>query len=311
MITPHTLQTESPTDELALLLVGDKKAGKSYLAATAPGNILFLDFDQRLAALRSHPNAKNIYGLTFADPTDTNLMPTAFNELLGVLGQLEKSPLLKDLHGSFAACGDKCVDTLVYDSIQTISDSARRFVLYSGGTGDGGITKAFQIGGRTYRVAKSYHAWGGEMEMVTGAILQGRALLHCKTCFKSVTYAKGNNGVGHLAHTDPKVVDHEPIAKAMNVICILHEAMEQDERSTQENPIYTGKIEVFPRRYHTLLVYFNEVWRLTRESGKIPKIFCDPDGKFVQAATALGVDKILVPNIETVLRDARSLQQKK
>jgi hypothetical protein len=96
----------------------------------------------------------------------------------------------------------------------------------------------------------------------------------------------------------------------MNVICILHEAMEQDERSTQENPIYTGKIEVFPRRYHTLLVYFNEVWRLTREFGKIPKVSCDPDGKFVQAATALGVDKITRPDINEVLSNARAMQKK-
>src|SRR5690348_214892 len=143
MITPHTLQTESPTEELALLLVGDKKAGKSYMAASAPGNILFLDFDQRLAALRTHPNAKNIYGLTFADSTNTNMIPSAFNEMLGVLDKLEKSPLLRDLHESFASCGDKWVDTLVYDSIQTISDSARRYVLYNGSTADGGLTKAF------------------------------------------------------------------------------------------------------------------------------------------------------------------------
>jgi hypothetical protein len=308
-MTPHTLQNESPTDELALLLVGDKKAGKSYLAATAPGNILFFDFDQRLSALRSHPNAKNIYGLTFADDTNTNQMPSAFNELLGTLDKLEKSPLLRDLHSSFADAGDKVIDTIVFDSVQTISDSARRFVLYNGSTGDGGITKAFVIGGRTYRVAKSFHAWGGEMEMVTGAILKGRALLHCKTCNKSVTYSEVG-GISKIKHTVDDQT-HVPIPRAMNVICILHEAMEQDERSTLDNPIYTGKIEVFPRRYHTLLVYFNEVWRLTRELGKLPKVMCDPDGKFVQAATALGVPKIERPDIQEVLSNARALRGKK
>jgi hypothetical protein len=119
-----------------------------------------------------------------------------------------------------------------------------------------------------------------------------------------------------LFHTNPKLdtpsdpAAHAPVARAMNVIVILHECMEQDERSTQENPIYTGKIEVYPRRYNTLLVYFNEVWRLTRDQGGIPKIMCDPDGKFIQAASALGVGKITVPDIQSVLRDAKSLQKK-
>lgn len=313
-MVPHTLQTESPVDELAMLLVGDKKAGKSWLAATAPGNIFFLDFDQRLNALRSHPNAKNIYGLTFADDTNPNMMPTAFNEMLEILGKFEKSPFLKDVHRSFADAGDKCIDTIVFDSVQTISDSARRFVLYGGGEGEGGLGKFFRIGGRVYRVAKSFHAWGGEMEMVTSAILAARALLHCKVCHKSVTFVKDSEGVGIILHSDKATkFDHEPQPRAMNVIAILHEAAEQDERSTLENPIYTGKIEVFPRRYHTLLVYFNEVWRLVRESGRVPKIYCDPDGKFTQAATALGIapkSSGLEPDITTILKEAKLLQRK-
>lgn len=303
-MTPHLLQSEPPTEELAMLLVGDKKAGKSWLAATAPGNIFFLEMDRRLAALRAHPNAKNIYGLEFSDDTNPNMMPTGFNDLLDILGKLEKSPFLKDIHSTFASCGDKEVNTIVFDSVQTIADSARRYVLYNGGD----IAKLFQIGTRTYRVAKSFHAWGGEMEMVTGAILQARALLHCKQCHKSVTYQKDPaTGMGQSYHTD-KTLDasHKPEPKAMNVIVILHEAMEQDERSTPENPIYTGKIEVFPRRYNTLLVYFNEVWRLTRENGRIPKIACDPDGKFVQAATALGIQKVETADISAVLRQVRN-----
>src|SRR5579859_7083461 len=118
-VVPHTLQNESPTDELALFLVGEKKAGKSWTAATAPGTILFLDFDQRLASLRSHPNVKNIYGLSFADPTNSSQMPTAFNELLQTLNRIEKSPYLDEIHSSFAGT-HKPIDTLVFDSIQTI-----------------------------------------------------------------------------------------------------------------------------------------------------------------------------------------------
>ncbi len=261
-ITTHNLETEPIDESLAMLLVGDKKAGKSWLAATAPGPVFFLDFDQRLGALRGR---KNVFGLSFADPTDTNMLPTAFNELLGVLTKLEKSrsmrqfdPLLPDLP----------IKTLVFDSVSTISESARRYVMYN----NADVTKAIAIGGKIYRVAKTYHAWGAEMEMVTQSIMQARAIL------------------------------------GLNVIVILHECMEEDERSTPDNKIYTGKVEVFPRRYNTLLVYFNEVWRLTREYGKIPKVFCDPDGKFTQAATALGIDKVDVPDISQVLKLAKSRQ---
>jgi hypothetical protein len=305
-MTPHLLQSESPTEELAMLLVGDKKSGKSQLAATAPGNILFLEFDQRLAALRTHKNVKNIYGCGFADPTDGRTCPSAFNEMLDVLNNLEKSPLLRDVHTIFKDCGDKLVDTIVFDSVQTIADAARRYILFNSPD----VGKAIQMGTRTYRVAKTYHAWGGEQEMVTGAILQARALLHCKQCFKSVTYAKEVNGNGQLFHTDRTIKDHPPQPRAMNVIAILHEAMEEDERSTEENPIYTGKIEVYPRRYNSLLVYFNEVWRLVRNNGKIPTIQCDPDGHFTKASTALGIGKISTPDIVATLTDARSLIKK-
>lgn len=306
-VTAHVLEHESPTDELAMLLVGEKKSGKSWLANTAPGTLFNIDFDQRLSALRTHPNKKNIFGLTFADDQSANKVPTAFTELQEVLAKLEKSPMLCDLNTSFAGI-KRPIDTLIYDSVQTMSDSARRYVLYHGGDGEGGLAKAFAIGGRVYRVAKSFHAWGGEMEMVTGAILQGRALLHCKKCWQSVTYRKGSDGIGITTHSDPKITDHPPEPKAMNVIVTLHEAMEQDERSTLENPIYTGKIEIFPRRYHTLLVYFNEVWRLTRETGRTPTLQIDPNGKFIQAATALGVPSKIegVPDIQNILKLARN-----
>jgi len=329
MITPHTLASESITDELSMLLVGEPKAGKSWLEATAPGNIFYFDFDRRLASLKMHWNAKNLYGLTFADPSDTKTVPTAMNELLDILTRLEKSPLLRDLHESFAACGDKWVDTLVFDSIQTIADSARRYVLFNGETGTGGITRLFQIGGRQYRVAKSYHAWGGEMEMVTGAILQARALLHCRKCAKSVTYEADKqmpgsalapgvtasaNGVQRLRHTDKSLdAQHPPEPKAMNVLCSLHECMEEDERSTEEVPMYTGKIEVYPRRYNSLLSYFNEVWRVIRDSGRVPRVQVDPDGKFTKAATALGITSVTSgvngPSIQEVLNNAKSLRK--
>ncbi|MGB2626443.1 MAG: hypothetical protein WAK20_06615, partial [Candidatus Acidiferrum sp.] len=254
------------------------------------------EMDRRLKALNNHPNVKNIYGLEFADNLNASTVPSAFNELQLTLSNLEKSPFLRDVNGIFASCGDKRVDTIVFDSVQTIANAARSYIMFNAPD----VAKSFTMGTKIYRVAKSYHAWGGEMEMVTGAILQARALLHCKTCSKSVTYDKGK-----LWHTDRQPADHEAVPRAMNVIAILHECMEEDERSTEENPIYTGKIEVYPRRYNSLLVYFNEVWRLTR-NGRIPTVSCDPDGKFMQAATALGIPKIDTADISAVLRQVRN-----
>jgi len=303
-MTPHLLQAESPTNELAMLLVGDYKSGKSYLAATAPGNILFLEMDRRLKALATHPNVKNIYGLEFSDNLNapSNVTPTAINELMDIVNRMEVSPRLADLHSNFASCGDKLIDTIVFDSVQSIADAARRYVNFSAPD----VAKTIVMGQKAYRVAKTFHSWGGEMEMVTGAILQARALLHCKKCLKSVTHKKGPDNTNITVHTDPKIMDHPPEPRAMNVICILHECMEEDERSTQENPIYTGKIEVYPRRYNSLLMYFNEVWRLKRETGRIPTIQFDPDNKFAKAATALNLSTDLkLVNIQSILQTVR------
>jgi len=303
-MTPHLLQAESPTNELAMLLVGDYKSGKSYLAATAPGNILFLEMDRRLKALATHPNVKNIYGLEFSDNLNapSNVAPTAINELMDIVNRMEVSPRLADLHSNFASCGDKLIDTIVFDSVQSIADAARRYVNFSAPD----VAKTIVMGQKAYRVAKTFHSWGGEMEMVTGAILQARALLHCKKCLKSVTHKKGPDNTNITVHTDPKIMDHPPEPRAMNVICILHECMEEDERSTQENPIYTGKIEVYPRRYNSLLMYFNEVWRLKRETGRIPTIQFDPDNKFAKAATALNLSTDLkLVNIQSILQTVR------
>ena len=319
-ITPHSLATESVIEELALLMVGEKKAGKSYMAGTAPGTIFYFDFDQRLNALRSHPNAKNIYGMTFADPTSTAMMPTALNEALDIMNKIEQKPFLSNLHESFKGL-DKPIDTIVLDSVQTIADAAQNYVLYNGND----IARSFAIGGRVYRVNKSYTGWGAEMNMATSFVLQARALLHCKKCWKSCTSWNGPSLVDvkqnmyQVVHTDELVpgtvnrapnapkYDHQPEPRAMNVIVTLHEAAEEDPRSTQENPIYTGKITVYPVRYNKLLVYFNEVWRLTRDRGRVPTVTCDPDGKFIQAATALGLpaDVKFEPDIQQILNKAR------
>ena len=264
MPTGHILQNEPIDQDLAMILVGEKKAGKSELASTAPAPVLFLDFDQRAGALK---NKKDVYALTYADPGDINMLPTAFNELLTTMSLLEKSRKLKFLDKSFASLPDNLeVKTIVFDSIQTIANSARKYVMY----GNDAISVKFQIASKTYRVPKSFHAWGGEQAMVEGCIMQALAI------------------------------------PGLNVICTLHECMEEAENSTDDNPIYTGKIEVYPRRYNSLLVYFNEVWRVVRDYGRLPKVQIDPDGKFTMASTALGVDSVKELSISAVLNEAKA-----
>lgn len=332
-IQGYVMEKESPISELAMLLVGDYKSGKTWLAATAPGNILILDMDRRLKSLATHPNQANIFGLEFiesagaaAAATGTAAKgqtaaqaalagqqqakpetPTAFNEMLEIVSRLETTPYLRNLHETFSDAGDRMVDTVVFDSIQSISNAARNYVTYVAPE----LAKVITIGTRHYRVASTWNAWGSEEMMVTSMIMQCRAIKYCRTCAKPVTVRKAPDGRAYLTHTDADSTGHAIEARGLNVICTLHEAMERAEGSTDENPILTGRIEVFPRRYNKLLMYFNEIWRLRRENGRIPEIQFDPDNKFVQAATALGLPDMskLSPeqrvDMATILRLAR------
>src|SRR5213595_1407468 len=96
-VTPHILENEPLDADLAMLLVGDKKAGKSVLESTATEPVLFFDFDQRFAALRRFVTGRKVYALSFADSTNTSMMPTATNEMLDVLGKMEKDRSLRNL----------------------------------------------------------------------------------------------------------------------------------------------------------------------------------------------------------------------
>jgi AAA domain-containing protein len=262
-ITLHNLEAEKPGDNFAMLLVGKNEAGKSRLAATAPPPVLFLDFDRKAQALAGK---KGVYALTFADPAQTTIQPTAFNAMLDVLGKLERGE--RSLKALGFNVGDEVkVQTLVFDSIYTIAKAARNYALY---VNPKELARIVSIAGHQYRVPRSWDGWGVESEMVESSIMQARSI------------------------------------KGLNVIAILHEVAEQAENSTEDNPIYTGKIELYPRRYNPLMTYFNEIWRITRDFGTIPKLTLQPDGVFTKAGTTLVIptDKI-VPNIQEIIRIAR------
>jgi hypothetical protein len=243
-------------------------------------------------------------------------MPTAISEATAVLNKLEQRPFLSNIHSSFP---DKAVDTIVADSVQTISQAAMNYLLYNGGTGEDGISRNYKVGDRTIRVPRSFTAWNADLEMTTGLILQARNLIHCKKCWHSVTSWTDPAGRYKAVHTDELIspknptaqkYDHLPEPRAMNVIATLHETPEEDPRSTEASPLFTGKVIVYPPRYRKLLIYFNEVWRLTREHGRVPTVTCDPDGRFIQAATALGLptNQKYEPNIQLILQKAKHQQ---
>ena len=81
-----------------------------------------------------------------------------------------------------------------------------------------------------------------------------------------------------------------------NVICNFHEAAEEAPESTQEHPIYTGRLTVFPVRMKKLLPLFNEKWRLETNNGN-RIVYTDlKDYKFNSASTLL-LDSIEQPDI--------------
>jgi len=150
--------------------------------------------------------------------------------------------------------------TIVLDSISTLAQAAMSYALYT--TKE--IRREINIGGKiTVQIPKSYDAWGAEMSMVTGVLFRVLAL---------------------------------PI----DVIITLHETAEESPDSSNESPKFTGRIDVFPVRYKRLLKYFNELWRVSRDTGTVPKVIIAPDWKFT-TATCLDLDGVETPNIEAMI----------
>lgn len=148
--------------------------------------------------------------------------------------------------------------TFVCDSMQMMCQAAMNQILVLG-AGDKKICRKISAGAKVYYVPGGYDAWEAEYQAVKGAI--------------SRLFALGN------------------------VICNFHEAPEEAPGSTQENPIYTGKLTVFPVRMRKLLPLFNDKWRIEVNNG-VRQVFTDlKDYKFNSASTLL-VDSIEEPDIK-------------
>jgi hypothetical protein len=261
-ITTHNLEKELAGTEFQMMLVGPESAGKSLLASTAPGPVLFLDYDLKAAALHGR---KGVFALSIAEDYSKPFnQPTAFSEGLDIIAKLEAN------NCSLRSLGfdiDGQVRTLVFDSIYTLAKAARMYALY---TNQKELAYTINIGGKMQvMVPRSWSGWEAEKTQVESILLRAFAL------------------------------------KGVNVIAILHETNEEAPGSSEDNPMYTGKISVYPVRYNAILKYFTEKWRVTREMGKSPIITVDPDGKFTKAGNTMGITNVSVPNIQEIIRIAR------
>lgn len=246
-MTIQSMEEQSPFEKLTLLEVGPEGSGKSWLAATGRKPVLFLDYDQRAGSVAGKPGVFAETDL-MRDPGYPN-QPTAFQNTLNILGQIENKSLL--LRGELPK-------TLVIDSIYNLGKVSRAYALYT----QPDLRRTIKLPDFQVHVPLR-DGWTSEMSMVEAVI--GRA----------------------LAIPD------------LDLICTMHETVEEAPESTDEKPSFTGKIIVHPVRYKILLKYFNEVWRLER-SGKVPTVQILPNWQFTTKSN-LGFDVMDEPNIEKAI----------
>jgi AAA domain len=161
----QSLESVAPFQKLQALLISKEKAGKSWLAATAPKPVLFLDTDLRAGSLAGK---HGVYAATLRDPAP-HLQPTAFNEILDLLTKLEKGCTLADLNPGWPALKPA---TIVDDSVTTTARAASRFALYT----NTDIRRRLSFGNWSVDFAKNFDAWNAEMSTIESLILRCLAL---------------------------------------------------------------------------------------------------------------------------------------
>lgn len=73
-----------------------------------------------------------------------------------------------------------------------------------------------------------------------------------------------------------------------NLICCFHEAAEKDKTlSTAKEPVYTGKLSVYPANLQKLLPLFNDMWRVVVSNNTRRVITDCSDYKFTGATSLL------------------------
>lgn len=275
MIEARNMTLESPTDLLHVALIGPENNGKSVLATTAPGNKLFLDFDQKRTAIAGRAGT---YAITFKDPQWPK-MPEAAEEVLDIMTGLEKSLDLSNLCDKKGAKifpeakeGTR-VDNLIFDSMSSFGKIIMSYELYN----NADLRRELKIGpNMAVHVPKNFDAWNAEMGGVEKVVMRAFAL---------------------------------PI----NIFCIFHERAEEANDSTVEKPKFTGRVTVFPVRYKDLLIkYFTDIWRvrLTPVPGQtgvvyLPRVYVLPDFA-LDSGTSMKLDAVEEPDIQKMILKHKS-----
>ena len=265
MIEATTAETAMAFSRLTLILVGAEKSGKSRLAATARKPILFNDHDKRFNALAGIPG---VYGLTYMDSAKPNELPTAYSDQLTVLTHLEQGKTLKEL-GALYGKTDWPAEpprTIIIDSMAALSAHIMAYNLYTNPS----LRREIKIAGNTLYFPKGWDTWNADTSSAYSLVMRLMAM------------------------------------KNTDIILIFHEENEIDEtRTTEDKRAFTGKKGLFPARYSQFNKYFNEIWRVSRDSGNvIPTIQVSPDFRFA-ASSNLDFSKIkaseIIPDINAMI----------
>lgn len=261
MIELVDMEQATPFDRLLLVLVGREKTGKSRLAASGRKGVLVLDWDGRRESLAG---MKGVRVVTLRDPGDPGKQPTAYNDGLNILCQLEAKRSLNAVGFKNVPPEQDTVRTVVCDSVFSMAKAASNVAKYT--TSD--LRRVIKIGHLQVHLASGWDTWNAEIGLVEQFVYRLLAI------------------------------------KDIDIILIFHEDDEEAPGSSAEKRSYTGRFEPYPSRYGNIVKYFNEMWRVTRPASGAPQIQVVPSYQFQASTNLgienVTPDKA---NIETLIED--------
>jgi hypothetical protein len=160
-----TMLAESQSEKRVIerlrgIIAGQYKTGKSWLAATGRDPVLFLDPDLRADSLAGKDG---VFTLSPMEPPGMGMQPEAYNDILNVVGNLEKSRVLGDIDPKFSdhPRAHEKIQTLVLDSAQSTSRAIIQYNMY---TNPKVLAREIKIGGQRLLFPSGWDTWNSDME---------------------------------------------------------------------------------------------------------------------------------------------------
>jgi AAA domain-containing protein len=160
-----TIKAESQAEKTVIerlrgIIAGQYKVGKSWLAATGRDPVLFIDPDLRADSLAGKPG---VFTLSPMEPPGQGMQPEAYNDILRIVGNLEKSRVLGDIDPKFALHprAKEKIQTLVLDSAQSTSRAIIQYNMY---TNPKVLAREIKIGGQRLLFPSGWDTWNSDME---------------------------------------------------------------------------------------------------------------------------------------------------